>query len=179
MHPVLEKLRAEHVNFARLLHRLGAELERSASGADPDYRLMEDAIAYIESYSDRIHHTREDEIYRLARERYPDRAQALDTLMDEHELLRASTLRAQRAVAAVIDGTFADRAAIEEQLREFMQRQYAHMSYEESDVFPQLQSLLSEADWQAVERRLPSGDDPLFGHQVQRDFEALFQRLVE
>jgi len=47
---------AEHVNFATLLNRLEAELERFQEGGVPDYELMLDIMFYMTHYPDVLHH---------------------------------------------------------------------------------------------------------------------------
>jgi len=178
MHALLQSLHRDHVNFARLLRLAAAELAACEQGGDPDYRLLEDAISYIEQYADRLHHPREDVIYELLRERYPAHAALVERLHEEHRGLREATLDAQARVGDALNDAFVDRGSVHGPIAAFIERQFAHLAREEAEVFPLLAATFSSADWSEVGQRLPPGEDPLFGERVRAQYRALYERLV-
>jgi hemerythrin-like domain-containing protein len=51
---------AEHVNFARLLDLLEAQVATFHRAERPNYDLMGNIVYYLRSFADRFHHPRED-----------------------------------------------------------------------------------------------------------------------
>jgi len=60
MPDTLAQWHTEHVNFAKLLNLLEAELDLFHKGDSPNYELMLDIMFYMTHYPDVLHHPRED-----------------------------------------------------------------------------------------------------------------------
>ena len=60
----------------------------------------------------------------------------------------------------------------------FVREYREHMHKEESIAFPLAQRLLKESDWQAIDRAFAENRDPLAAERDARDFEKLFDRIV-
>jgi hemerythrin-like domain-containing protein len=54
-----------------------------------------------------------------------------------------------------------------------------HMRKEEELLFPLALELLTEGDWAAIDRAFEANRDPLAGSRDTRNFDKLFERIVE
>ena len=66
-----------------------------------------------------------------------------------------------------------------EQGRDYVQRSYAHMAFEEQEVFPAIDAALTREDWRelAADDQLRPVGDPVFGRRVAREFRTMARKL--
>jgi hemerythrin-like domain-containing protein len=177
---LLRLLEEEHRNFARLLQQMETELEAFRRGGDPDYELMRDIMLYMLQYADKVHHPREDRILERLQQRLQGRHDAhrlLQHVMHDHEQLAAS---ASELVAML--GTIGADAVYPRDLLIGRAEAYAsslreHMRQEEARFIPLAREHLTAADWAALDREMPGGEDPLAAATVDPAQRALFRRL--
>lgn len=176
----LSIIREEHRSLSAVTQSLGL-LAREARdrGREPDYELFTLILDYIEGFSDRFHHPKEDEhLFTALRRRSTEANEALDVLERDHargdELLRDLRYllaRCRVGGAAAVD-TFA--AAVEE----YVDFHWRHMRLEEDVVMPLAEARLTEGDWQPIDAAFQVNDDPLFGAQPKEEFRRLFSLIV-
>jgi hemerythrin-like domain-containing protein len=53
-----------------------------------------------------------------------------------------------------------------------------HIHTEEHEILPLAKQLFTEQDWAAIDAEFESNRDPLTGHKPGKEFEALFNRIV-
>lgn len=180
MASIMEQLHQDHRNLARVLALIEQQLLILRRAGEPDLALLNDALDYVEHYPDLIHHPREDLLFEryLARPRAPAR-HAVESLLAEHQELKAMTQALRSALEAVLQDTPLEREPLVAQLEAYVERQRRHIDTEEAEVFPLLLRELDEADWRAAEEVLAERSDPLFGGERDRPYEALYQRLLD
>jgi hypothetical protein len=63
--------------------------------------------------------------------------------------------------------------------REYVQSHYRHMTFEESEIFPAIDAVLTRDDWRelAADDQLRPVRDPVFGRRVQREFRNMARKL--
>lgn len=69
------------------------------------------------------------------------------------------------------------REEVETRGREFVALQRQHIDLEEQEVFPLVESVLSDKDWQKLEAEIAHGEDPLFNRQDYNRFRSLIDYL--
>lgn len=176
----LSIIREEHRSLSAVTHSLGL-LAREARdrGIEPDYELFTLILDYIEGFSDRFHHPKEDEhLFTALRRRSTEANEALDVLERDHargdELLRDLRYllaRCRVGGAAAVD-TFA--AAVEE----YVDFHWRHMRLEEDVVLPLAEQRLTEADWLPIDAAFQANEDPLFGARPREEFRKLFGLIL-
>ncbi|MBT4519590.1 MAG: cation-binding protein [Halieaceae bacterium] len=176
--PIMASLRAEHRYIARVLQLFDEQIESIATGQLVDPCVAYEIMDYMVIWPDRYHHPREDLIYSRAAEIDAQAADNVDSLQREHEVLakngRAVLANIERWRAGEDDGT-----ALVKGGRAYVKDMYNHIDSEENLVFPQVESILTAADWRelAEEDRLRPIADPLFGTRVDREFRNLARKL--
>jgi hemerythrin-like domain-containing protein len=178
MSEIMAALHRDHIHFSRVLKLLRADLETLRGGEDPDFDLLHDALDYLSHYADLYHHPKEDTIYHYQLEHSVAEADQIDLLLDGHKALRQITEALRAATEGILGGTVMLRAEYADQLADFLDKQTEHLNLEEAEVFPFLEKTLKKSDWEIIEARAPTQIDPLFGPDLESQFEALYKRLT-
>lgn len=178
MHPLIAELHRDHVNLSRLMSLLERESVLFKQGYDPDYLLMLEMLEYVESYPDLIHHPREDAIFRVYLERHSQGADSIRRLMDEHEALVEHSRQLRAMIEQLLQGSVFPRELIENRLFAYIEMQQRHFDAEEDHIFELIDRALQPEDWARIEQMIPSASDPLFGGQVQKQYEAIYARIM-
>jgi hemerythrin-like domain-containing protein len=177
MAEIIDRLRAEHANIARLTAAVEKQLAVFNAGGRPDYDLMAAALEYFATYAARHHHPTEDLVYEKLQARDPDAAKAAGDLLAEHARLEVLTRRFAEALHKVVQESAVPRAWFDGEARAFITAQQAHSKAEEERFFPAAEAALSAEDWAELATRGARGDDPLFGAKADKRFAALRREI--
>ena len=176
----LSIIREEHRSLSAVTRSLRT-LARDARdrGRAPDYELFTLILDYIEGFSDRLHHPKEDEyLFAALRRRGAAANEALDVLERDHargdELTRDLRYLLSRCRVGGAGAVEAFAAAVEE----YVDFYWRHMRLEEDVVLPLAERTLTEADWQPIDAAFRANEDPLFGSRPREEFRKLFQLIV-
>jgi hemerythrin-like domain-containing protein len=167
----------EHLNFARLLDILEEQVAAFRRDKSPNYALMGDILYYMQNFSDRVHHPREDVAYARLAERDPNTRPVVDRLLQEHRVLAAAGEELQTRINEAGGDVVIPRAALETASATYLVYYRHHISTEERDVMPRAAKVLTEQDWAAVDATVPASPDPLFGGDVLERFETLRRQI--
>jgi hemerythrin-like domain-containing protein len=178
MSPLLEELHQDHVHMARLLGLLSAQLDLIHDAGSPDYELMLNIVEYNEEYPDRIHHPKEDVIYRAYLEKSDEDRDIIEALLEEHVRLIQETCDFHQTLTLVMQGAVMSRDEIEREARTYIQHQREHLNTEEVRVFPLIDRTLDQADWRRITKQAKKARDPLFGSQVSERYRALYEFIT-
>lgn len=174
MHKLLEKLRTDHENLEKILTLLTTQLDHFFAGRESNFDLKIELMEYLETYADQGHHPLENAIFRVAINRVGDQEELLERLQEQHQSLEQLTRQFRQSLENILQGGVMLRDELEVQGREFVALQRQHMSQEDKEVFPMLDRLMTEEDWQEVEKSIPRHDDPVF----EKPDRIRFQNLV-
>ena len=176
MHRIMAELHQDHIHLARLLDLLDEQVLLITNDGDPDFQLMVDIAHFIRSYPDLVHHPKEDQVYRVLKQRSAKWADLVDVLHHEHQTLPAITIAFLAMLEGVVDGSsIIERDQLKLKIQHFIDVQRQHMKKEENTVFPLIEKTLNEQDWADVESGLVNKDDPLFGAKVEACYDNLYQ----
>ena len=178
MADLIETLRNEHRNLARLLNALDHQIGVFAEADRPDYDVICGIADYFLDYPDLCHHPKENAIFRAFTARYPDKAAGFADLLREHRALHDHAVKFRSAVAALLNDTDISRSAIVGAASQFIDAQRRHMRIEEEAFFPSVSETLSAEDWTEIDHEVIEGRDPLFGDADEDRFAALRERLL-
>lgn len=176
--PMLVSLRSEHRHIASVLALLSDHLNSIERSELVNTHVVYEILDYMVTWPDRFHHPREDVIYAYAAEADAGLAKDRRKLESQHdELARAGKDLLQtieRWRSGEVSGAEVVRLG-----RDYVKNHYAHMSFEEREVFPVLDSVLTRADWRelAADDQLKPVGDPVFGRRVQREFRNMARKL--
>lgn len=173
MADTLARWHAEHINFAALLDLLDVQVAAFHAGERPDYELMMDIIHYLRSYSDLVHHPREDAAFTRMAERDASLSAVLSRLMQEHRVIAWAGEALLKRLEESSSDAMVQRSEVEAAAATFLVYYRQHLNTEEREILPKARTLLDEADWRAVEAAGPTIADPL----ISDVFEARYAGL--
>jgi hemerythrin-like domain-containing protein len=180
MAKTLDIIRDEHRSIAAILHGMEYLVDRiRARKAKIDPRVFRAMIYYLDTFSERMHHPKEDRfLFSALRNRGGEAATAVADLEREHAAGGNALRRLEQCLVRYEEGGDREFPAFAEAVAKFVREYRDHMHKEESIVFPMAERLLSAQDWQAIDRAFAENRDPLAAERDTRDFEKLFDRIV-
>jgi hemerythrin-like domain-containing protein len=174
---ILEELREDHRNLARLLDLLEAECRDVPDDGEPDMELLLDIMHYMTVYPDAIHHPREDLVYTALREHCEDLAGGLENVPSDHREIAELGATLRKDVEAIISGAAVTRQHLLEDLVNYVGHLRRHMEWEETDLFPRADSLAKDNETATIDVSQHLGEDPVFGATTARSFTNLLANL--
>ncbi len=176
---ILAELHNDHINLDRLLDILRAKVGKLRAGTRPNFRLLADAVDYVSDYADRHHHPIEDQMFAY----FQGRDSGLDRLMEEcasqHRRLHAASHELSDAIDSILNDTPMPMETFVDRLEAYIGEQKGHLDYEETKIFPALDSIAGAGDWDELDKLLPKNDDPLFGENRSEQYLELYRELVQ
>jgi len=173
----MNELRTDHRNMVQLLDLLDAETVRLASCDEPDYDLIYDIMTYMSEYPDAVHHPKEDMIYRHVKANYPDIDESLSHIEVDHKALGEASSELRRDIDAIGADSVVSRESLAASLRKYSEHLRKHMYWEEKNLFELADALHDDESWTALLKSYDQANDPLFGSQVERRFQKLFNGI--
>lgn len=179
MRPLLETLHNDHVNLARLLDLLSSELDALSAGREANFDLKIEMLDYIEHYAEQSHHPTEDQINKVAfsKKSMKEHKALLDRVSKEHGELIGLASNYRKTLEGAMQGEVLLREEVEMRGREFVALQRQHIDLEEDEIFPLLETALSDKDWQKLEQEISHAEDPVFSRQDYNRFRSLIDYL--
>jgi len=180
MAKTLNIIRDEHRSIGAILHGMEYLVERVRTRkAKIDPRVFSAMIYYLDTFSERMHHPKEDRyLFKAMRSRGGEAAAVVADLEREHAAGGEALKRLEQRLVRYEEGGDKEFPAFAEAVAKFVREYRDHMQKEESVVFPLAQRILSTDDWQAIDRAFEENRDPLAAQRDSRDFEKLFDRIV-
>jgi len=180
MSKTLNIIRDEHRSIAAILHGMEFLVQNiRARKKKVDPRVFHAMLYYLDTFSERIHHPKEDRfLFKAMRERSAEADTHIADLEEEHARGEDALRRLAQCLIRYEEGGEREFPAFEREVENFVRNYRDHMRKEEDVVFPLAERLLSAQDWQAIDHAFEENRDPLAGERDTRDFEKLFARIV-
>ncbi len=170
-------LNTDHRHFARILRLMSARFDAFHRGEDIDYELIRDAMFYMTQYPDRVHHPREDLVFKRLIELAPETREAVEAQLAEHEELIRSGAALHETLEQVLSDEPVPRDRVEATARGYIDLLREHMIREEAQLLPMAERLLGDADWAAIDAELDAHVDPIFGDLGEQRYRNLIDHL--
>ena len=171
----------EHRSLAAVLYgMLYVVREIRYVGIEPDFVLLGAMVHYIDTFTERFHHPKEDAyLFKLLGSRYPGAAPLLDRLKQEHESGSVKLRQLRKALTGYQHGgrgAFSEFAAL---VADFAAFHWEHMRLEENELLPLAARYLTDTDWDALDAAFLGHTDPLLGAEQGNEYRDLFRRIVD
>ncbi len=173
---ILAELREDHRNMSILLDLVEAQMLKVDAGDEPDLELLRDIMQYMTTYSDSIHHPKEDLIYAEMRDAGGNIAEGLDRVEEDHVEIASFGRSLRNDIEAMIAGTAVTRDHVLHDMIDYVHGLRKHMAWEESDLFMRADAMI-EADAKSVDLGNLDAGDPVFGATSEAAFENLLHHL--
>jgi hemerythrin-like domain-containing protein len=181
MPKALTIIRDEHRTISAILHGMEYLVRKiRAQKKKVDPRVFHAMLYYLDTFSERAHHPKEDQfLFRALRSRGAGAEALITELEKEHAGGEDALRRLAQALNRYEEGGDREFADFERAVERFVGSYREHMRKEEELLFPLARQLLTDADWAAIDREFEANRDPLADSRDTRDFEKLFQRIAE
>ena len=173
-------IRDEHRSLSAVLRgMLYLVREIRYAGAAPDFEVFRAMVHYLEAFSERVHHPKEDAyLFRRLRVRCPDAGPLLDRLHAEHAV-GTEKVRELVAALATYERDPAGFAGFATALAAYAAFHYSHMRAEEDEVLPLARAHLGPEDWKEIDSAFAGHTNPLFSPDASARYTQLFRRIVD
>ena len=180
MKDALDIIRKEHRSLAAILDAMHYLVQRIRSGsAHPNFDAFRAMLYYLDTFSERLHHPKEDEfLFQPLRARAADADAVIGDLEHEHACGAAAIRSLEQALLryeAGGEGEFVAFATAVEGFRDFYGQ---HMQKEEALVMPMAEQLFKDEDWGRIDAAFGAERDALEGAGEDRESRDLFSRIV-
>src|SRR5215472_8627116 len=170
---IIEILRQEHRNIEKLLRVMEQELSVFDRGGRPDYEVFGAVIEFFKKYPDSCHHPKEDVIYDKFKARAPGRAASIADLQAEHREGAVRLRRVAQAIDSVLNDQELLRESVDRIVRDFIDNERKHIALEDGVIFPAIVDTLQPGDWAEIALTLADR----YGPPSEADFEEQFSTL--
>ena len=178
MKPIIDKLHNDHINFIKLLEFLENQQYLLKNCQQTDLQSILDAVRYMKEYPDLVHHPLENVVFKYFLDNHDEVHSELKTLLHEHDELPMLTDRLMEMLQSALAEVPQKREELYRYLNEYISVQKEHMNREESLVYPTINSVLNNDDWENIKSELEFAKDPLFGDKVKKSYQALLQNII-
>jgi acetyl esterase/lipase/hemerythrin-like domain-containing protein len=170
----------EHRYVLRLIKMLEHEANILLEGGPADYGTIDDVLSYIICYPDRFHHPKEELIFDRMVNANKQTQKTLNTLRRDHKRVASMGKEMTNLLADVLKPrcTKKKKQEFANSLHSYIARLRAHIELEETQIFEPAATLLSKADWKAIDKQIKPIIDPVFGEKKSKEFEKLFRRYI-
>jgi hemerythrin-like domain-containing protein len=180
MPKALNIIRDEHRSIAAILHgmqHLVRQIRERKARIDPKvFRAM---LYYLDTFSERMHHPKEDRyLFAPLRRRGAAPDSLIAELEKEHAAGDAALRRVEQCLIRYEEGGEKEFPEFAGEVERFVEGYWEHMRKEEERVFPLAQKLFSDSDWDAIDRAFTAHADPLADDRDEKDFRKLFSRII-
>jgi hemerythrin-like domain-containing protein len=181
MPKALTIIRDEHRTISAILHGMEYLVRKiHAQKKKVDPRVFHAMLYYLDTFSERAHHPKEDQfLFKALRARGAGAEALITELEKEHAGGEDALRRLAQALNRYEEGGDREFPDFERAVERFVGGYREHMRKEEELLFPLARQLLTDADWAAIDREFGANRDPLADSRDTRDFEKLFQRIAE
>jgi hemerythrin-like domain-containing protein len=180
MSKALSVIRDEHRSIGAILHGMQYLVEEiRARKAKVDPRVFAAMLYYLDTFSERMHHPKEDRFLFAPLKRHGREADpVVSQLESDHAEGGRALRRLEQFLIRYEEGGDREFPAFARAVDEFVQSYWEHMRLEEEQLFPLAEKLLTPDDWYVVDRAFAENRDPLAAERDTRDFQKLFSRIV-
>jgi len=180
MSKALNIIRDEHRSIGAVLHGMQHLVEEIAQRkAKIDPKVFRAMLYYLDVFSERMHHPKEDRfLFDPLRRRGAGPDALIAELERDHAEGDAALRRVEQWLIRYEEGGDKEFPGFAREVAHFVDGYWNHMRKEEEHVFPLAEKLFTFADWAAIDRAFGENADPLERDRDEKDFRKLFSRIV-
>ncbi|MDH5480037.1 MAG: hemerythrin domain-containing protein [Nitrosomonas sp.] len=181
MHKIQRQLHVDHHHLQRLLNCLTTEIDcyDFDSKRAADLAVILSALDYVDTYPDKWHHPSEDIIFDRLLEKDVKESKLIEQLKQEHKEIILETGKIHQLFDMVANDCIVPADELLGGARHFITLQRKHLEKENEFVYPLMDVLFDAEEWKAIESEIKIQDDPLFKKQSKKEFEHLYQYILD
>ncbi|MCZ6526966.1 MAG: hemerythrin domain-containing protein [Gammaproteobacteria bacterium] len=178
MDSTIEELHKDHKNIAKLLNLLKIQTEHLQAGDHVDSLQMTNIMNYFINYPDIYHHPNEEFIFDYLKQRDINTADLIDEINSDHQTMASAAIEIQDEVRLIMCDAVFSRENLADKLNHYISAYFSHIDIEENELFPLVEKILDDEDWQFIHAEIKREDDPLFGEKLNNEYEELYKAIL-
>ena len=155
--PMLNQLRQDHANMARLLHVLSLKHRTLDEGERPNFQLVREVVDFILDYMSGFTVPLE----RICGERLMTRVPEVDDLITrlttDYEALHRRLMRLSEDLDMILMDAVVPMDRFADDLQAYLEAHRAYLRSEREELFPLIREHFDEKDLEELARALPEG----------------------
>ncbi|WP_016914484.1 hemerythrin domain-containing protein [Vreelandella stevensii] len=173
---MLNQLRLDHANMARMLHVLQLKHKTLAEGERPDFQLMREVVDYILSYMDGFAAPLE----RICVERLQAQATEHQPLMtqmaDDYRELKPRLMRLSHDIDMILMDNILPMDRFADDLKSYLEAHRAYLRHEREGLFPLIDQHFTSDELEELRQALPEGAEKEL-ERLQLAYPELYAEL--
>jgi hemerythrin-like domain-containing protein len=176
---IIDILRQEHRNIEKLLRVMEQELAVFDRGERPDYEVFGAILEFFKMHPESCHHPKEDIIYEKFKVRDPGRAASIADLQAEHREGAVRLRRVAQAIDSILNDQELLRESVDRIVHDFIDNERKHIALEDEVIFPAILDTLQPADWADIALTLADRYGPPSEADFEEQLGALRRNILE
>lgn len=172
----------DHVNFDKVLNVLDDTVAELVNGNPRDQKkqdLLFSIVFYIRMYPDKVHHPKEEtQLFPVLLAKCPEVHDLIERLKEQHAEGESRIEALNKAINEFVKTPDDKKDQLREAADEFIAFQREHIGLEERELLPKAYEVLSDDDWDKIERAFKSNSDPVFGENIETGYQSLFKKIT-
>lgn len=168
---MLNQLRLDHANMARLLHVLQLKHKTLDQGERPNFQLMREVVDYILSYMDGFATPLERVCVERLQTQAPEHSAVTEKMADEYRELKPRLQRLSNDIDMILMDNVLPMDRFADDLKAYLEAHRAYLRHEREGLFPLIDEHFSQEDMEELRQALPEG--------AEQELERLQQAYPE
>ncbi|MCK2183662.1 hemerythrin domain-containing protein [Halomonas getboli] len=173
---MLNQLRQDHANMARMLHVLQLKQKTLAEGERPNFQLVREVVDYILDYQDGFSQPLEHVCSERLRELAPETEEVTERLSKNYRALKVQLKRLSGDLDMILMDAVIPMDRFADDLKAYLDAHRAYLRDERELLFPLIREHFAEGDLERLAEALPEGAaDEL--ERLQEAYPELYAEL--
>lgn len=173
---MLNQLRLDHANMARLLHVLQLKQKTLAQGERPNFQLMREVVDYILSYMDGFAAPLERVCVERLQTQAPEHIALTEQMANDYRELKPRLQRLSNDIDMVLMDNIIPMDRFADDLKDYLEAHRAYLRHEREGLFPLIDEHFSEEDMEELRQALPEGAEKEL-ERLQNAYPELYAEL--
>jgi len=173
---MLNQLRLDHANMARMLHVLQLKHKTLANGERPDFQLMREVVDYILSYMDGFATPLERICVERLKTQAPEHLPLMEQMASDYRELKPRLMRLSQDIDMILMDNILPMDRFADDLKAYLEAHRGYLRHEREGLFPLIDKYFSEEDMEELRQALPEGAEKEL-ERLQLAYPELYAEL--
>ncbi len=177
---IILALKYEHRYMNRVFDAFKEQLEILDDDGQADFELMADVLLYMRRFPEKAHHPREDVVFRKLMERDEDLRGDIEAVFVQHETLAQKGQALLKSLNEISENENVEQQkSLRFRCADYQEIYEKHIDFEEAKLFPLLETVLTDGDWDDISKNLTVERQAMLGKRVGKQYRALNEYLSD
>ncbi|MEA2118190.1 hemerythrin domain-containing protein [Halovibrio sp. HP20-50] len=173
---MLNQLRLDHANMARMLHVLQLKQKTLALGERPNFQLMREVADYILTYMERFATPLERICVERLQAKAPEHIELTEQMAKEYQELKPRLQRLANDIDMILMDNVLPMDRFTDDLKAYLEAHRAYLRREREELFPLIDKHFSQDDMEELRQALPEGAEQEL-ERLQQAYPELYAEL--